>query len=48
MKTMEVFNFEEDTFERGESSGDMEEVELDNDILMSILETTFEVLSLAR
>ena len=47
MKTMEVFNFEEDTFERGESSGDMEEVELDNDLLMSVLETTFEVLSLA-
>ena len=47
MKTMEVFNFEEDTFERGESSGDMEEVKLDNDLLMSVLETTFEVLSLA-
>ena len=47
MKTMEVFNFEEDTTERGDSSGDEEEVEIDNDLLMSVLETTFEVLSLA-
>ena len=45
MKTMEVFNFGEDAFERSESSKDEEEVELDN--LMSVLETTFEVLSLA-
>ena len=34
--------------ERGDSSGDEEEDELDNDLLMSVLEATFEVLSLAR
>ena len=33
--------------ERGDSSGDEEEAELDNDLLMSVLEATFEVLSLA-
>ena len=45
MKTMEVFNFGEDAFERSESRKDEEEVELDN--LISVLERTFEVLSLA-
>ena len=34
--------------ERGDSSGDEEEAELVNDLLMSVLEATFEVLSLAR
>ena len=47
MKTMEVFNLAEDAFERSDSSEDEEEIELDNDLLMSVLERTFEVLSLA-
>ena len=46
MKTMEVFNFEKDTFEEVES-GDEEEGELDNYLLMSVLEATFAALSLA-
>ena len=47
MKTMEVFYFEEDTLERGDSNEDEEEVELENDLLMTVLETTVEVLSFA-
>ena len=43
MKTMEVFNFKEDTFESAESQ-DEEVAELDT---MSVLEATFEALSLA-
>ena len=47
MKTMEVFNFEEDNFERAESEEE-EVAELDNGPLMShVLEATFDVLSLA-
>ena len=47
MKTMEVFYFEEDTFDRGDSGEDVEEVELENNLLMPVLEATVEVLSLA-
>lgn len=45
MKTMEVFYFEEDTFERAESEG--EQAELNNELLMLLLNAAFETLSLA-
>lgn len=45
MKNMEVFNFEEDTFESAESED--EEADLENEFLMQLLEVTFDTLSLA-
>lgn len=45
MKTMEVFNFEEDTFESAESED--KEADLENELLMQLLEVTFDTLALA-